>query len=343
MVNRLLVEANKRLTGFAKPGFTTRSTLALLAYRTKQLDIAERLYRSCLDRPDGKFAELEHDVYVGLVIVLEQGHKFQALVDLCNKGLKEVAATNRLMLRLTLARSLMSLDRTKLALEEIETAVREAPNTEVLHCRLNRAQMQANAGNAKAGISECLDLLKEYNQPKEVRSIRLTLSNIYSLTHEAERSEEQLKQILEQDPNDATANNDLGYQWADQNKNLEEAEKLIRKAIELDRLQRNSGTSFGTDAGEDTAAYVDSLGWVLFRLGKLDDAAKELEKASLLPDGAEDPVVWDHLGDVLARQKQLSRTRECWRKAGKLYDAGLRRKTDGRYNDIKEKLEQQEP
>ena len=277
------------------------------------------------------------------MIILEQAHKYQALADLCDKGLKEVAATNRLMFCLALARSLMSLEKMKAALDQIELAVQEAPNTEVLHCRLNRAQIQAYAGNPKAGIKDCLDLLKEYNQAKEVRSIRLTLSNIYSLTHDLDRAEDQLKQILELDPNDATANNDLGYQWADQSRNLEEAERLIRKAIDLDRLQRGSGTHVDADAGEDTAAYVDSLGWVLFRLGKIDDALKELERASTLPDGAEDPVVWDHLGDVLARQKNGSRARECWRKALKLYEAGIRQKADGRYSDIKTKLEQEQP
>ena len=50
MVKRLLIEANERLASPVKPGFTTRSTLASLAFRTKQLDLAERLYRSCLDR-----------------------------------------------------------------------------------------------------------------------------------------------------------------------------------------------------------------------------------------------------------------------------------------------------
>ena len=69
-------------------------------------------------------------------------------------------------------------------------------------------------------------------------------------------------------------------------------------ALELDQQQRNSNDALGLDADRDNAAYVDSLGWVLFRRGKIKEARAELEKASRLPDGAHDPVVWDHLGDV---------------------------------------------
>ena len=67
----------------------------------------------------------------------------------------------------------------------------------------------------------------------------------------------------------ATVNNDLGYIWADQNKNLAEAEARIRKAIELDRRSKKPGP-FGAGFGAnpaDNAAYVDSLGWVLYRKG----------------------------------------------------------------------------
>ena len=57
---------------------------------------------------------------------------------------------------------------------------------------------------------------------------------------------------------------------------------------------------------QDTAAFVDSLGWVLFRRGEIEAARKELERATTLPDG-DDPVIWDHLGDVYQRLRLMPR------------------------------------
>src|SRR5262249_34778338 len=144
------------------------------------------------------------------------------------------------------------------------------------------------------------------------------------------KAEDQLKRILENDPHDATANNDLGYIWADQSKNLDEAERMIRKALELDRKTKKNGAAVGLDAGQDNGAFVDSLGWVLFHKGDLAGARRELEKAAALPSGAEDPVVFDHLGDVCFRQHDGAKAARYWKKALELYDAGFRRKTDER-------------
>jgi Tfp pilus assembly protein PilF len=186
-------------------------------------------------------------------------------------------------------------------------------------------------------------LLREYNQPGQVREIRATLASAYSAAHEPDKSEEQLRLILRADPNDATANNDLGYQLADQGKELEEAERMIRRALELDRRQRGSGTAVGADGDEDNAAYVDSLGWVLFRRGRLEEAGRELQRAASLPGGDDDPTVWDHLGDVRFRQGDRPGAGAAWKKALALYDAGTRRPAEERYREIRQKLKLLEP
>ena len=61
-----------------------------------------------------------------------------------------------------------------------------------------------------------------------------------------------------------------------------------------------------------------------------------------MPDGAEDPVVWDHLGDVYFRLEDDRRAADAWRKALKLYEDGIRPKADGRPKDIEQKLKQLE-
>ena len=101
-----------------------------------------------------------------------------------------------------------------------------------------------------------------------------------------------------------------------------------------------SSTIAQSTMAEESAAYVDSLAWVLFRKGKLEEARKLMEKAVALPGGREDPVVWDHLGDVAYRQKDAARAAEAWKKALECYEAGPRRKSEGRYKDIQQKVKQ---
>jgi tetratricopeptide (TPR) repeat protein len=185
-------------------------------------------------------------------------------------------------------------------------------------------------------------MLKEFKEDEDVREIRFVLSAVYSQAKDVEKSEEQLQIILKDDPLDAHANNDLGYLWADRNKNLDDAERMIRKALDLDRQQRNSKDALSLDADRDNAAYVDSLGWVLFRRGKLKEARELLEKAAHLPDGAHDPVVWDHLGDTLFRLKESKKAAEAWRKSLTLFEGGQRKGNDDRYKDIEQKLKQAE-
>lgn len=82
-------------------------------------------------------------------------------------------------------------------------------------------------------------------------------------------------------PKSALSLNAYGYTLADRTERYAEAEKLIRKALKLD---------------PDSAAIIDSLGWVHFRLGRLDEALVELQRAY---DSFDDHEVAAHLVEVL--------------------------------------------
>jgi tetratricopeptide (TPR) repeat protein len=337
LVQRLLRAAHQRLLtrGGEQPHYGTRMILAGLAARTRQLDVAEALYRSCLNLP-GRARGIEHEVYVGLVLVLAQANKHEAVIQACLDGQKRSKATNQVFFHLHLARALMALNRGREAVADIDEAVRTAGAADKLHCQCARVNILSQCGRHDEAIRECQVLFREYNAAGAVRDLRLTLSGAYQEAGKHAESEAQLQKILEDDATDATACNNLGYQWADRNARLDEAERLIRKAIDLDRRQRSEGTAAGIDGDRDNAGYVDSLGWVLFRKGRLEEARRELERAAALP-GDDDPVVWDHLGDVCFRQGQAPKAAESWQKALALYDAGARR-IDDRYKEIKDKL-----
>lgn len=135
------------------------------------------------------------------------------------------------------------------------------------------------------------------------RNARFILSNIYFEMGDLPRAEEMLEQVLEQEPDDARANNDLGYLLADQGKALERAESMVRKAIEKE---------------PENAAYLDSLGWVLYKKGDFTEAIDFLEKAvKILEEG--DSVIWDHLGDAYLRTDQVDKARSAWQKAIELH------------------------
>jgi tetratricopeptide (TPR) repeat protein len=97
-------------------------------------------------------------------------------------------------------------------------------------------------------------------------------------------AEADLKKALELNPDQPLVLNYLGYSWVDQGLNLDEAFKMLRRAVDL--KQRDG-------------YIVDSLGWAYFRLGRYDDAVRELEKAIELKPS--DPVINDHLGDAYWR------------------------------------------
>lgn len=342
-VRELLAFAYQRLNAGSPLAYQTRALLAALAGRTRQLDLAERFYRSCLNRTGGLRPAEEAEVYGGLLRVLMQAHKYAAVVEVCDRGLEKAQATNRVLFHLYRAEAHMALDHVKEALEAADNAVRESGEAERLESQCTRVNLLSQAEQHARALAECQGLLREYNQGKDVRKIRMTLSAACAAARRYDKAEEQLLLVLRDDPDDATANNDLGYFLAEQGKRLDEAERRVRKALELDRQQRTGGTALGLDADRDNAAYVDSLGWVLFRRGKLDEARRQLEQAAELPEGAEDPVVWDHLGDVYYRLKEPARAATAWRKAVALYEAGLRRKSDGRYKEIGDKLKLVQP
>ncbi len=111
-------------------------------------------------------------------------------------------------------------------------------------------------------------------------------------------AEEQFKKVLASDPEHASALNYLGYMLADQNMKLEEALGYIKRAVDLDPAN---------------GAYLDSLGWAYFRLGKYELAEDNLMKASQKINT--DPTVHDHLGDLYQKTGRLKLAATNWERA----------------------------
>jgi tetratricopeptide (TPR) repeat protein len=112
------------------------------------------------------------------------------------------------------------------------------------------------------------------------------------------KAEADFKKALELYPDQPLVLNYLGYSWVDQGLNLEEAFKMLRRAVEL---QPNDGY------------IVDSLGWAHFKLGQYAEATETLEKAINLKPA--DPVLNDHLGDAYWRVNRRIEAHFQWNHA----------------------------
>lgn len=125
-----------------------------------------------------------------------------------------------------------------------------------------------------------------------------------------------LRRLLEERPGDAVVQNALGYTLADRNRQLEEAAALVSAAF----VQM-----------PDSAAVLDSMGWVAFRQGRLNEALAYLERAR---DLGEDVEIDLHLGEVQWALGDRAAARKTWQ------DALERRPDDAR---LKKRLEQAGP
>ncbi|MEN9673654.1 MAG: hypothetical protein RL553_1919, partial [Planctomycetota bacterium] len=336
MLRKILDQAYNQLVKGGKIGLETKVALGTLASRASELKAGEKLLLVSLSESTPNSAT-ESEVYSGLLRIYRMAHKYQEIISICKEGLDKAKNTSRVLFHVEMAGAYTHLEKDIEALAAIDLAINESQDREKLFSKRYRASLLAQMGRHQDAEKEALTLLRDYDQPNEVRDIRYTLSSIYSGMKNHEKSEALLKQILEADPADATANNDLGYQWADRSHNLVEAEKLILKALDLDQKLRDTSNRLTFEA--ENAAYIDSLGWVMFRQGKLKEARQELEKASNLPDGSDDPVVWDHLGDVYFSLKEKQKSLESYLKAINLYQVVRTRRDAERVKDIKQKIE----
>ncbi len=107
-----------------------------------------------------------------------------------------------------------------------------------------------------------------------------------------------MEQVVAQDPQHADALNYLGYTLADENRDLERAHQLIVQALNLK---------------PDNGYIQDSLAWVHYRLGNLEAAWAEIQRAVANADS--DPIIWEHYGDIAAALGNREAARKGYTKA----------------------------
>lgn len=152
-----------------------------------------------------------------------------------------------------------------------------------------------------------LDAISAYDRAEEALGGKVSATHwnllyargmSYERSGNFKRAEDDLTTAMEYKPEHPYLLNYLGYSWADQGKKLDQALALITKAANL--------------MPED-GYIIDSLGWVYYKMGQYEDAAKELEKAvELVPY---DQTINEHLGDAYWHVGRKNEARFQWQRA----------------------------
>jgi tetratricopeptide (TPR) repeat protein len=197
------------------------------------------------------------------------------------------------------------------AIRGLESALRQRPESLELMAYL------ASLYRQEKDYPRAIQLLEQLvAQVPDNDRYRFTLGAAYDEANQKERSLAEMRKAIQLNPRNAAALNYLGYSLADQGVQLDEAERLIRRALEL---QPNEGI------------YIDSLGWVYYRRGDYKRAVEQLERAVEL--AGEDPTIVEHLGDAYQRLGRGDAALRVYR------DALLRAKDEPQIERLKGKIQ----
>ncbi len=186
-----------------------------------------------------------------------------------------------------------NLDKPNKAVEHLKNAIERVPENPEFFFHLGYCYEELD------DYVNAEEILKQgIEKSPENSKLLFRLGVVYDKWGKKNESIEQMKKVVGIDPQDAHALNYLGYTYLELDLNLEEAERLIRKANEL----------------EPKDGYItDSLGWLFYKKSQFQEALATLEKAiSLVPD---DPIILEHLGDVYMKMNNQEKALEFYKRA----------------------------
>ncbi len=210
--------------------------------------------------------------------LLEELGQFDLAIDAYKKVPRTDTASHAA--ELGRAAALRSSGKPDAAIEVLAQLARRFPDMAIVHSTLGDAlRNQDEFVDAVASYDRALELVPEGSRG------RWFIHYARAIAHERldnwEQAEADFRAALDLNPDHPQVLNYLGYSMVEKQINLAEALDMIERAVA---------------ARPDSGFIVDSLGWVLYRLGRYDEAVAHMERAVELM--AVDPVVNDHLGDV---------------------------------------------
>jgi tetratricopeptide (TPR) repeat protein len=231
----------------------------------------------------------------GLIIDTYRDNKdWQKALDESKLALQKLPKSRRL--KMVYASQLADMGQTEQGVEQIKALLKgNAEDREVyvnlatIYNRLKRWQ------EAESALDKADQLA---SKPEEKENVAFLRAASLERQKKYDQAEEVFRKILVSNPNNPAVLNYLGYMFADHGTKLDEALGMIKRAVDLDPAN---------------GAYLDSLGWAYFKLGKYDLAEDSLTKAS--QHMGTDPTVQEHLGDLYQRTGRLKLAAAHWERA----------------------------
>jgi tetratricopeptide (TPR) repeat protein len=199
-------------------------------------------------------------------------------------------------LKMVLASQLADSGDPETGLSQVKAMLQGKPEDREVYIALSQMYSRLKRWpEAEEAIKKAEDLS---SKPDDKEYTTFVKGSIYERQKKYDAAEEAFKQVLASDPQNAMTLNYLGYMLADRGVRLDEALNFIKKAVELDPAN---------------GAYLDSLGWAYYKLGKYDLAEENLSKA--VQRTPNDPTVQEHLGDVYHKTGRLKMAAAHWERA----------------------------
>jgi tetratricopeptide (TPR) repeat protein len=211
------------------------------------------------------------------------------------------------------------------AVADIRAMLKGGPEDREVFLRLGIIYTRAK--NWSAAEEALAKAEKLSTKPEERAYVSFLRGDLYQRQKMFDQAEIEFKKVLAAtpptDPQSAATLNYLGYMNADRGVKLEESLNYIKQAL---TFEPNNG------------AYLDSLGWAYFKLGKYDQAEESLNKASM--HMGSDPTVQEHLGDLYQKTGRLKLAAAHWERAVQEWNKTVTPEVDGEaFAKVQQKLD----
>lgn len=357
-----LIQEGLALVKDKKPlSYNAAYVLALVSAEKKDLKAGQAFYRLCMDQ-SAKLQSTKKilESYGGLIDLFYENKKYAEAARVCQELLELktddgkpreyliwVPAKNfrgdgfepldtydpvrnlRPVVHRMLIEAIAKQGKFEQALKMVDNLIKKTKHWKE---RALRGQVLTEAGKVTEAVKVYEEVLKQVEKDENLepeeretyqKRYRYLLSSLFIDLKQIDKASEYLQALLAKNPDNPGFNNDLGYIWADHDMKLPEAEKLIRKALELDRKRRKADPTLKPEEDIDNGAYLDSLGWVLFKQKKLKEAKEAMLKA--VEDKKSQHIeIYDHLGDVLMALGERDAAIAAWKKGIEVVGEGRR-------------------
>lgn len=232
--------------------------------------------------------------YQQLIDTYREAKQWQQATDVAREATQKLPKDRGL--KMVYAAQLADMGQPDAGLEQVKSLLKGTPDDREVYITLSQMYSRLKRWpEAEEALNKAGQLSTKQDDKEYVDFLR---GSTLERQKKYEPAEEMFRKVLVAEPQNATALNYLGYMLADRGVKLDEALNFIKKAVDLDPAN---------------GAYLDSLGWAYFKLGKYDLAEENLIKASQRIET--DPTVQNHLGDLYQKTGRLKLAAAHWERA----------------------------